>query len=374
MITRTTAKAALTAAALTMLASPMAGAAAPKVDNSAALAALDAQLPGTLIDDPTSLDWATQGDGMKITGVTGDDIPGGGAATHFDIRKPGPNPWSQQVYVPLTADIAKGDAVAVGFWARAVALPEGGKGGTLSLRIQENADPYPGFGDSRVEIGPEWKWHEVSATATADISKRAGVLVFQLGAAKQVLEIGQTIVVKGADKISGDGARPAAPLPPQLAGKGELISQPDNREWTFFGPETAHVQREDKTIYLGSAIQVTVAEKGVHPYDIHANVPLTEEIKAGDKLLIAVAAKTVSATTDDGKALIGMRVQWNQPPYDGFSDHSFPVGPNWQLIQIQTTAQSDIPAGKGLVVLHLAGAAQVIDLGPTYVLKLPPAP
>lgn len=177
--------------------------AAKKTDNSAALAQLQAQLPGTLINDPTSLDWALQGDGVKASSVVSQDIPGGGAAAHYDVRTPGPNPWSQQVYVPLTGNIAKGDIVTVGFWARAAKTPDNSISGTLSVRVQENVQPWPGFGDNQVEIGPEWKWHEVSATATVDVTKQHGVVVFQLGAAKQQLEIGQTIVIKGAASIAG---------------------------------------------------------------------------------------------------------------------------------------------------------------------------
>ncbi len=74
-------------------------------------------------------------------------------------------------------------------------------------------------------------------------------------------------------------------------------------------------------------------------------MPLTEAIKAGDKLLIAVAAKTVSATTDDGKALVGIRIQENRAPFAGFAENRFKVGSNWQLIQIRTTAAADLPAG-----------------------------
>jgi hypothetical protein len=177
--------------------------AARKSDNSEAIAQLQAQLPGTLINDPTSLDWSMQGKGMKVSGITGGDIPGGGAAARYDVKDPGPDPWSQQVYVPLTENIANGDVVTVGFWARAAKLPDGAESGTLSVRFQENVKPWPGFGDTEVAIGPEWKWHEVSVTASVDVSRHDGVLVFQLGAAKQQLEIGQTIVIKGADSIAG---------------------------------------------------------------------------------------------------------------------------------------------------------------------------
>lgn len=357
----------------------MAGVALPtataaQADNAASLAELDASLPGTLINDPTSLAWNTQGEGLEVDSVASEGIPGGGAAANFDVNDPGQNPWSVQVYVPLTADIAEGEVVTFGFWARAAEPPEGSDTGRLSVRIQKNVDPWPGFGDTQLTILPEWEWYEVSATATSDVPASNGVLVFQLGGARQEIEIGQTIVVKGADHIVGESAAPAVPLPPQLEGKGRLVNQPDSREWTFFGPEGSATPREDSTIYLGRAVRFVSPGVGANMWDIHANVPLTEAIKTGDKLLIAVAAKTVSAATDDGKALVGIRVQQNHEPHDGFADNRFTVGPNWQLIQIRTTAAMDLPAGTGLVTLHFAGAEQTVDLGPVYVLKEPAAP
>lgn len=169
-------------------------------------------------------------------------------------------------------------------------------------------------------------------------------------------------------------AQEQAPLPPPIEGKGALISQPDSREWTFYGPGSSATPREDRTIYLGRAVRFVSPKVGANIWDIHVNVPLTEAIKAGDKLLIAVAGKTVSAATDDGRALVGVRVQENHEPYAGFADNRFKLGPNWQLIQISTTAAMDLPAGSGLVVLHFSGAEQTMDLGPVYVLKQPSTP
>jgi len=355
------------AAALAAVATPVLAAA----DNSAALAQLDASLPGDLINDPTSLDWNTQGEGLKVSNVSDPSIPGGGAAARFNVRKGGVNPWSVQVYVPLTAQVAKGEVVTAGFWARTITPPPGAKEGNVRLRIQDNVQPWPGFGDTQLSIGPEWKWYEASATATTDVSKLNGMLVFQIGADKQEIEIGQTIVVKGAGKIMVAGPRPAAPLPPQLEGKGALISQPDSHEWAFVGPTGSRAPRDDKTIWLDRAVQFTSPGVGANAWDIQADVPLTGDIKAGDKLLLAVAAKTVSAATDDGKAVVGIRVQQGSAPFTGFADNRFKVGPNWQLVQIQTSATMDMPAGTGMVALHMAGAQQVVDVGPVYVLKLP---
>ncbi len=117
--------------------------AAAQVGNAAALAELDARLPGELINDPSSLDWATQGDGLKVTAVSDATIPGGGAAARYNVRTPGPDPWSVQAYVPLTAPVAKGEVVTFGFWGRAATVPAGRTAGQVSVRIQENLDPGP---------------------------------------------------------------------------------------------------------------------------------------------------------------------------------------------------------------------------------------
>ncbi len=82
-----------------------------------------------------------------------------------------------------------------------------------------------------------------------------------------------------------------------------------------------------------------------------------------------MAARTESASTPDGKAVVGIRVQDSVPPYAGFADNLFKVGPNWQLIRIQTTATQTLPAGQGLIALHFAEAPQVVDIGPVYVFK-----
>lgn len=364
----------LWAAGLVLACACAASPALAQADNAAALAQLDASLPGTLINDPTSLDWKTQGENLRVSNITDSAIPGGGAAARYAVRRAGPNPWSVQVYVPLTAEIPRGETVTAGFWARTQTPPAPGQPGQVRLRFQDNVDPWPGFGDAEVAVGPEWKWYEVSAVAAIAVPARNATLVFQIGGARQDIEIGQVIVVKGAARIVAEGVRPPEPLPPQLEGKGTLVSKPDSRDWSFAGAESSRKEREDKTIWQGRAVRMVSPVVGGNAWDIQAQVPLTEAIGTGDRLLIAVAAKTVVASTDDGKAVIGIRVQQAAAPYAGFADNTFKVGPNWQLIQIQTTATADLAAGEALVALHLSGARQEVDLGPVYVLKLPAAP
>ena len=345
-------------------------AAAMAQDLSPELQALDEKLPGTLINDPTAIDWPAIGTGFKSRAFAEEGLPGGGAAREFAIAKAGPQPYAIQAFVPLLSNIEKGETVTVGFWARAIeARTDDGKG-VLGVRFQQNAEPWPGFGDATVKLGPQWEWHEVSGVATTDIGRRNAVVTLQLAGARQTVQIGQTIVVKGAPRIAND--TPAAiELPePLRAEGGHLANRPDRRGWHHSGPAGSAVERDDRTIWLGKATRFTVAEKGANRWDVGTAVPIEEAVEPGDKLLIAIAARAEAASTDDGAALVGIRVQSSEPPHAGFADNQFKVGPKWQLIRMRTTASEAIPAGKATIALHFAEAPQTVDIGPVYVIKL----
>lgn len=335
-----------------------------------AIDALDAQIPGTIINDPTRLDWAVNGTGMKTKPFRDAAIPGGGAATRYSVSQALAKPWEAQASIPLTDALARGEEATVGFWAR---LASGGTidgKGTIAVRFQLNENPWPGFADSTISVTPQWQWYEATGVATTDLPKGKGIVTLQLGGARQEIEIGQAIVVKGAGSIVAGAQSAAVELPPMLAGKGKLLNRPDRREWGYSGPGSSRSTQEDRTIFLGQSTRMTSPSVGANPWDISAQVPIEQGVAEGDQLLIAVAAKTVSAATTDGKASVGIRIQDNSPPtYDGFINAAFKAGPNWQLIQLKVTSPMAIAPGKAVLALHFAGAQQVVDIGPVYVLK-----
>ncbi len=337
---------------------------------------LDAELPGELINDPTRVDWTGYGTDYESKGIQDPSIPGGGAARRFTIKSKGAETYSVASNVPLLADIKRGDVVTVGFHARALSAETTDGNGLIGVRFQQNAAPYGGFGDKIVSVGPEWQWYEVTATADRAIRKSEAIVSFQLSGAKQTLEIGQTIVVKGSPTIvSATTVTKAGPpepdLPPQLQGVGQLLNQPASRNWGNSGTGGTWTERPDPKIWLGQATRFTTTVAGANPWDLGTAIPIAEPIAEGDKLLIAIAARTESASTTDGKAIVGLRVQDKQPPYEGFAANTFSVGPNWQLIRIRTTATRSFAAGQAQLALHFAGAAQAVDIGPVYILKTP---
>ncbi len=349
-----------------------AGAPAAAAPAGAELGELQKQLPGRLINDPTRIDWPTNG-AMKVRPVQDPAIPGG-AARRYAVASKLANPWDAQTLMPLTVGIAPGQTITLGFYARTLSSKAADGKGVVGVRFNQNSAPYPGFGDATLSIGPEWQWYEVSGVSPRAIARDVATVAFQLGGAAQEIEIGQAIVIEGAPSIQKVAAAVAAPepeLPEPLQGQGTLLNRPAERAWSNGGTGGQWLDRDEPKIWLGKATRFTTAAVGANPWDLVTGVPIEGAIKAGDKLLIAVAARTESAAAADGRAKVGIRVQGTTPPYDGFADNSFTVGPNWQLIRVKTTATRDFAAGAATITLHFAGAVQAVDIGPVYVIKTP---
>jgi hypothetical protein len=353
-------------ATLAMLASQIAMAKQP----TAELQALDDALPGNLINDPSRLDWTVFGSGASSKAIKETKAPGGGALQITTPRKAA-TLYDVGTNAPITAQIKHGQRITVAFYARTVTAETADKQGIIGVRFQQNAAPYPGFGDTKLTIGTEWQLYEVTAISDRAIANGQAVVAFQLSGAKQTIEIGQTFVIEGAPSIIAKGGTTRIPTPvmlPQLEGKGTLINDPASFDWQYYGANATHKTVPAKGMPGDSAMQFTISTASVNAYDNGANVPISGAVTENDVMIIAVLARTISAETPDGLGKLGLRVQQNSAPYPGFGEHILAVGPNWKLFQLRTRATISVPAGKAAIGLHLGGAKQVIEIGRVYVL------
>jgi hypothetical protein len=348
---------------------------------NAELQALDDALPGTLINDPTRLDWDVFGTGQSSKSVKGDDIPGGKAALQISVPKAGSTLYEVGANAPIAAGIKTGTDVVVAFYARTVSAGTSDGKGRIGVRFQQNAAPYPGFGDTVLVIEKEWRLYEVATKSNVSIPKGQAVVGFQLSGAKQVIEIGQTIVVSGATSLTTKSNKTVqsatTDLLPQLQGKGKLISNPADKDWSFFGAGGLRSTVPSPNIpgTGGSAMLVKTNAPSANAYDVGANIPITDAIAEGDILLIAILARTAPDSSPDGSSKLGIRVQLNEVPYPGFGDNVLTLGPTWRLLQIKTQAKTAITAGKGALALHFGAAAQAIEVGQVFVINTSvPAP
>jgi hypothetical protein len=334
------------------------------------LQALDDATLGTLINDPSALDWSIFGTGQTSKTVQSPEIPGGGAALQIAIPRAGKTLYEIGANAPITAAIKNGTDITAVFWARTLNSDTKDGKGRIGVRFQQNVAPYAGFGDATLVIGNEWKQYQLTARADRNIPKGQAVLGFQLSGAKQTLEIGQTIIVSGATSLLSKQAAAVAPieLHPKLVGKGEVITDYSTQNWPVYGTGFTQKFVPAKEMSGGQAVQFTIAAATKNPYDIGLSIPVKRKIEAGQILTLAVAARTISAETPDGKARLGVRIQQNKEPYPGFADNTLPVGPNWGLIQLRTQAKMTIEAGQAVVSVHLGGAKQTVEIGQVYLL------
>lgn len=159
-----------------------------------ALVALDAQLPGKLINNPYDIKWSTEGSDKKEAVVESAGAPGG-MAYKVTVKKRKKNPWDTATRISMTEDIAKGDVILLSYWARAAKPQKGKDKGDISVAIQRNIEPYDSIFEERVDLETEWKLYNVAGKANRDYAADKTNLNFNLARAKQTIEFGQFYIM-----------------------------------------------------------------------------------------------------------------------------------------------------------------------------------
>lgn len=185
-------------AALLLAAAPAAVAKDLTQEEQDYLAALQAALPGPLMNNPLDSPLITYGEGFKAKMVRDKDVPGG-AAYRVSIQKAHPNAWDVSTIGTLTGGITAGEGVSVTFWARAEKTGEAGTG-HLTVRLQEAKEPYTAVVESQLDIGKDWQLYEVKGVSPLTLAAEDMTLAFNFADRKQTLDFGEYFIVNlGAD-------------------------------------------------------------------------------------------------------------------------------------------------------------------------------
>lgn len=160
-----------------------------------ALQALDAQLPGTLINNPYDIKWKTEGSDKKEAVVEAPGIPGGWAY-QVRVKKKKRKSWETATQLPMTTSIVKGDVIKIAFWARSAKPPKGKDVGKITVALQRNVEPYDQIINEPVAPTQEWKLYEFTGTANRDFAADKTNLNFNLAHAKQTVEFGQYYITR----------------------------------------------------------------------------------------------------------------------------------------------------------------------------------
>ena len=156
-----------------------------------ASAAQGDDITSKIINDPS----APQVVGAK-TSVRNDDKVQGGKALRIVVPAKGKNNWDAFASSPIQKPVRAGDNLVLAFWARL----EKGEGGATSSTlpftgVQVSSPPYPSLFNEAVQVGPEWKLHQVKGKADKDHAAGTLGVSIHMANAKQTIDLGPVFVL-----------------------------------------------------------------------------------------------------------------------------------------------------------------------------------
>ncbi len=129
--------------------------------------------------------------------------------------------------------------------------------------------------------------------------------------------------------------------------------------------------RDDPAVQGGKALRVVVRAKGANPWDAAVESAITQPVKAGDELLLAFWARLEKGEGGATTTTLPFNgVQLSAAPYTTLLSAPAEVGAEWKLHEVRGRVSADHPAGSLKATIHLATAAQTVELGPIFVVNL----
>ena len=144
-----------------------------------------------IINDPA----APQVNGVRPR-LLDDPAVQGGKALRVPVRRKGKNPWDVSVQTALTQPVKAGDQLLFAFWARLEEGEDGAITATLpSNAVQQSTAPWDWLFGGPVELGPEWKLHEIRGKAGKDYAAGTLNATIHLANAQQTVDFGPIFVI-----------------------------------------------------------------------------------------------------------------------------------------------------------------------------------
>lgn len=165
----------------------------------------------------------------------------------------------------------------------------------------------------------------------------------------------------------------AAPVAGQdgAAVADRVVNDPRPQALNVYGLRLPPAIRADKGVQFGRAVRVPVTRASAATGEIGAVSPVLKPIKAGDRVVIAFWARAHATENGAPGKVAGAMLERSTPPHQRVFEQPVDIGPDWKMHTVSGRADRDYTPGELNATLHLAGAKQVIDLGPVFVLRYP---
>jgi hypothetical protein len=164
-------------------------------------------------------------------------------------------------------------------------------------------------------------------------------------------------------------AAPAAPAANDLSSK--LINVPGT-SWTVYGPDQNSKMLETEGPKGYPALRAAIAKAGTNAWDAGAVSLVPKPVGAGDALLIAVFLRAPELKDGETLTLPLVGATGAAAPYVAIAGEKAVLTNQWKLYFASGKAPQAFAANGVQATVHLAGARQVIDLGPLRVYDFGP--
>ena len=152
-----------------------------------------------------------------------------------------------------------------------------------------------------------------------------------------------------------------------------VINSPPVQSWQITGLRSSPRPIRAEGVLGDQAVRVRVTQASDQPWTIAGRMPIAGDINRGDTILLAVWVRTHAPPEGRSQGVISaLRVEQSTAPYTAIAQDSATAPDEWTMIYASGVAQQDYRGGTANVSVHLAGAAQTIDLGPAFVLNFGP--
>ncbi|MES2986518.1 MAG: carbohydrate binding domain-containing protein [Pseudomonadota bacterium] len=140
------------------------------------------------------------------------------------------------------------------------------------------------------------------------------------------------------------------------------INNPNPASFQVYGLPSPPKSVKDDGVQGGRALPVTVTGSGT-PYAVGVNVPLTQAVKAGDRLTVMFYAKLQKAEPGVTTTKITGQVQLSGAPYTAIASKPVDLSPEWKLFTFDAVADKDYAKGQLTAAFHVNTGKQTVALG-----------
>lgn len=330
---------------------------------AAALAQIEAALPGELIANPLTTVWRTVGKDQSNRIVRSDDIPGG-SAYRVEVKKATPQPWEVSVKVAVEEPINAGDTIEVAAWVRAAEPAADTDTGKVGLAIGRTVQPWDSVLNTSIRPTSQWRMYSARGTAKSDFPVGQATFNANLGEAEQTIEFGPVYMVRlnSAAAAASAQASAAGPAPDSVQPAPPVERDEASASGTFV---SARGNTQQSAVVSGAgldgadAFQLVVASKPEKSWDAAAGTSaLPVAIGEGQQIVVRVWARSVG-----GPGRIAVRVEGARPPHQRVIGRPFDLTEEWAQFVVRGRSPFALGAGEAWIAAHVGHMAQTVQFG-----------